>query len=124
MSSSMKKLRFGQKPRAKTNPFKPPPVKQTCILCLEEMTTKQKITYTTSVCACKPQIHDACFDQWDTQHPGSCPICRKKGTIFLQSNSNNTTSVPVVSSGSDNWSVIGCIFGCWSVMNCMDALAG
>jgi len=120
----MRRLRFGQNSRAKSNLFGKKPVKQTCILCLEEMTTKQSLNYSTSVCACKPQIHDKCFDEWDKRNPGSCPICRKKGTVFIESNINKSSSVPVVSNGSDDCTGIGCILGCWSVMNCMDALAG
>jgi len=115
----MRTLRFEQqKPRPKSFPItRTCSNKQSCILCLEEMTTKQRLNYTTNVCACKPQIHDTCFDEWDKRNPGSCPICRKKGTVFIQSNIHNRRSVPVVSSDTEDMGGFCCILGCWSVIN-------
>jgi len=119
----MRKVRFGQNSRAKTNLFTKKHTKQTCILCLEEMATKKKLRYSTSVCACKPQIHDTCFDEWDKRYPGSCPICRKKGTVFIQSNIHNHRPVPVVSTGSDDWTGFSCIFGCWSITSILESFS-
>jgi len=115
----MRKVRFGQKPRGRTFPFlKNATTKQSCLLCLEEMTTKQRMNYSTNVCDCKPRIHDHCFDQWDKRYPGSCPICRKEGTVFLEPNPE-VKSVPVVSSGSDDMGGFCCILGCWSIIDFM-----
>ena len=119
----MRRIRFGQKSKTKTFLFsKPPPVKHTCLLCLEEMSTKQRIKYSTNICKCNPRIHDTCFNQWNKQYPGSCPICRKEGTIYMEHNPE-IKSVPVVSNRSDHDTGLGCILGCWSVMNCIDVFS-
>jgi hypothetical protein len=105
----------GFMPRKKSITFQP----QQCMLCLENIVSKQNNIYNKKLCSCTFHIHDVCFTQWDRREPGSCPICRIK-SISVK------TSVPVAqhtSNGDDRGiACIGCLMGCMSMCNFVDIL--
>ena len=47
-----------------------------CMICLEK-TNPTKINYS---CGCKVNIHDKCFNQWNNNHRGECPLCRSSSS--------------------------------------------
>jgi len=86
-----------------------------CILCFKDMNDKQKRTYTTNGCKCKPHMHETCFTKWIQQHPGTCPICRKK-VIMIHQSSNQ---VDIVKQGEScsGWIACCCAVLFYSVVN-------
>ena len=106
----------GFMPRKKSITFQP----QQCMLCLENIVSKQKNVYSNKYCSCTFHIHDSCFTQWNIREPGSCPICRVKSTTAI-------TSVPVAqaaSNGDDRCiACIGCLMGCMSMCNFAETLS-
>jgi len=59
--------------------------KEYCNVCFMDIIPKEKRTYTTNGCKCKPRMHEKCFTKWIQHNPGTCPICKKKVVMILQS---------------------------------------
>ena len=53
----------------------------TCIICLDDTET---IQLTQKQCECKPAIHTMCYNKWNTDSGGKCPICLKVSSTAIQ----------------------------------------
>ena len=100
-------------------PRKKTPVQEhtSCAVCSDYILSRQTYTYTTSGCKCNPLIHDRCFEGWNRIHPGTCSMCKQKGTSIV--NPTYTKQVPAVGASEDSC-CISCILGCWGCVHLFD----
>lgn len=47
-----------------------------CMICLGKKNVSSKM----NSCGCKLNIHKKCYNEWNNNYKGQCPLCRRNST--------------------------------------------